>query len=151
SVASEPIRLDMRPESDPRSRIAWQPETPMRNTLWERGSLHEAIISTTGSKSSAGRPIGKWATAPISGMVSILGMLLEPGEPAQASFSWQLRDRASPRSKRPGEFSASTTPCAGSRGPAAGPVRGNDQQQPDPRGPVLGLITASRGILSLQW
>src|SRR5262249_46721792 len=81
----------MRSESDPRGRIAWQPETPMSKALWENGSLHEASISTTGSRSSEGCPTGIRARASISGIVSILGMLLEPGEPAQASFGGHRR------------------------------------------------------------
>jgi hypothetical protein len=89
----------MRSESDPRSRIAWQPETPMSKALWEKGSVHEAIISTTGSRLSEGRPIGMRARESLSGIVSILGMLLEPGEPAQASFGGHYRGRTSPRSR----------------------------------------------------
>src|SRR5262245_15026983 len=83
----------MRSESDPRRRIAWQPETPMSKALWENGSRHEAIISTTGPKSLEGRRSGIKARA---GIISILGMLLEPGEPAQASFGGHHRGRTSP-------------------------------------------------------
>ena len=63
AVPSEPIRLDMRSESDPRSRIAWQPETPMSKALWENESLHDAIISTAGFRSSEGSPTGMRASA----------------------------------------------------------------------------------------
>jgi hypothetical protein len=62
-------------ESDPKSRIAWQPETPMNKALWENGSPHEAIISTTEPRSLEGGPSGNKTRA---GIVSILGMLLEP-------------------------------------------------------------------------
>jgi len=63
AVPSEPIRVDMRSESDPRSRIAWQPETPMSKALWENESLHDAIISTAGFRSSEGSPTGMRASA----------------------------------------------------------------------------------------
>src|SRR5262245_29285955 len=85
----------MRSESDPRRRIAWQPEAPMSKALWENGSPHEAIVSTTGPRSIEGGPSGIRARA---GIVSILGMLLEPGEPAQARFGGHRRGRTSPRS-----------------------------------------------------
>src|SRR5262249_24030217 len=91
--------LDMRSDSDPRRRIAWQPETPMSKALWENESLHEAIISATGPSSSEGRPIGKRARASVSGILSILGMLLEPGEPAQPGFGWHQRGTTSPHSR----------------------------------------------------
>src|SRR5262249_46737184 len=86
SVPSEPIRLDMRSESDPRRRIAWQPETPMSKALWENESLHEAIISTPCPNSSEGRPPGKRARTAVSGIVSMLGMLLEPGGAGPGEF-----------------------------------------------------------------
>jgi hypothetical protein len=94
SVPSEPIRSDMHSESDPRNRIAWQPETPMSKALWENGSLHEAIVSTTGSRSSEGCPTGMRARASLEGIVSILGMLLEPGGAGPGEF------RLAPRQMR---------------------------------------------------
>jgi hypothetical protein len=75
SVPGEPFRLDMRSESVPRNRIAWQPETPMIRARWADESFHEAIVSITGSRLAEGRPAGMRARA---GIVSMLGMLLEP-------------------------------------------------------------------------
>src|SRR5262245_14396698 len=106
----------MRSDSDPRNRIAWQPETPMSKALWENESLHEAIISTTGSRSSEGRPIGMRARAALSGIVSILGMLLEPGGPAQASS--RLRSMKYRRAQLSGAASA-TIECSHPVGTAA--------------------------------
>src|SRR5262245_32035134 len=73
----------MRSESGPRRRIAWQPETPMTKALCVNGSLQDAIVSMAAPRSLEGCPSGIKARA---GIVSILGMLLEPGESAQVKF-----------------------------------------------------------------
>ena len=136
----------MRSESDPRSRIAWQPETPMIKALWENGSLHEAIISMTGPKSLEGHPSGIKARA---GIVSILGMLIERGEPSQAIFGGHRRGPTSPRSR--GDRSASTVLA---RAPRA--VRGfsrSDRRAQDGggRGRSIGIIAGRIGNIWIEW
>jgi hypothetical protein len=69
--------------SGPRRRIAWQPETAMSKALWENGSPHDAIVSIPAPRSLEGCPSGIKAR---TGIVSIPGMLIEPGKPAQVKF-----------------------------------------------------------------